>query len=167
MTTSALVPFGWSSPLLPGRPANDDPFVRLWNEVDRLFSQVFRAAEFDEWPRARTSGFGPPVEVAETPDAWKLMAELPGVAPEDLTIELQGDVLTIRGEKKAEREEREATWYVSERRYGSFARSLRLPFQVEAEKIEATYKNGVLTVTVPKPAALRQEIKRIEVKAAA
>lgn len=167
MTMPALVPFGWSSPLLPGRPANDDPFVRLWNEVDRLFGQVFRATDLGGWPQGQGYAFGPPVEVAETPEAWKLVAELPGVAPEDVTIELQGDVLTIKGEKKAEREEGEATWTVRERRYGSFLRSLRLPFPVEAETIEAAYRNGVLTVTVPKPAALRRQVKRIEVKAAA
>jgi len=165
MTMSALVPFGWSSSLLPSRPANDDPFVRLWNEVDRLFSQVFRTSEFGTWPEARA--FGVPIEVAETPEAVELVAELPGIDPKDVTIELQGDVLTIKGEKKAEREQGAATWHVSERRYGSFLRSMRLPFQAEADKIEATYKNGVLTVTVPKPAALRQEVKRIEVKAAA
>ncbi|MEJ5233186.1 MAG: Hsp20/alpha crystallin family protein [Geminicoccaceae bacterium] len=165
MTIQALVPFGWSSSLLPSRPANDDPFVRLWNEVDRLFSQVFRTSELGTWPETRS--LAPPVEVAETPDAFELVVELPGIDPKDVTIELQGDVLTIRGEKKAEHEERQATWYVSERRYGSFVRSMRLPFQAEADKIEAAYKNGVLTVTVPKPAALRQEVKRIEVKAAA
>lgn len=165
MTMSALVPFGWSSSLLPSRPANDDPFVRLWNEVDRLFSQVFRTSDLAGWPETRS--FAVPLEVAETPDAFELVAELPGVAPDDVTIELQGDVLTIRGEKKAEREEREATWQMSERRYGSFLRSLRLPFQAEADKVEAAYKNGVLTIKVPKPAALRQEVKRIAVKAAA
>lgn len=162
---SALVPFGWSGSLLPSRPANDDPFVRLWNEVDRLFSQVFRTSDFGTWPETRT--FGPPIEIAETDDALELVAELPGVAPEDVTIELRGDVLTIRGEKKAEREDRGATWHVSERRYGNFVRSLRLPYQAEAEQIEANYKNGVLTVRVPKPAALRRDVKRIEVKAAA
>ncbi len=162
---SALVPFGWSSSLLPGRPANDDPFVRLWNEVDRLFSQVFRTSDPAVWPESR--GFGVAIEVVETPDAFSLIAELPGIDPKDVSIELQGDLLTIRGEKKAEREEGDATWHVSERRYGRFVRSLRLPFQAEADKIEAAYKNGLLEITVPKPAALRQEVKRIAVKAAA
>lgn len=165
MTIQALVPSGWSSSLLPSQIANDDPLVRLWNEVDRLFSRVFRTTELGAWPESR--GLAPPIEVAETPDAFELVLELPGIDPKDVTIELQGDVLTIRGEKKAEHEERRATWHVSERRYGNFVRSMRLPFQTEADKIEAAYRNGLLTVTVPKPAALRQEVKRIEVKAAA
>lgn len=162
---SALVPFGWSSSLLPSRPANDDPFVRLWNEVDRLFSQVFRAGDLAGWPES--SGFGVPLEVYDTPDAVVLTAELPGIEPGDVGIELQGDVLTIKGEKKAEREEGNGGWHVSERRFGRFARSLRLPFAAEADKIEATYRNGVVRITVPKPAAMRREVKRIEVKAAA
>ncbi len=164
MSALAPVPFSWSTSLVTSRPANDDPFVRLWNEVDRLFSEVFRTA-FSDWPQRQT--YTLPIEIVETADAFELAAELPGVKPEDVTIELRGDLLTIRGEKKAEREESGATWHVSERRFGSFARSLRLPFAVEAEQIEASFKNGVLVVKVPKPAALRQEVKRIEVKAAA
>lgn len=165
MTTQALVPSGWSSSLLPSQSANDDPFVRLWNEVDRLFSRVFRTSELGTWPESRS--LAPPIEVAETPDALELVVELPGIDPKEVTIELQGDVLSIRGEKKAKHDERQTTWHVSERRYGSFVRSMRLPFQAEADQITAAYNNGVLTVTVPKPAALRQEVKRIEVKAAA
>ncbi|MCS7267944.1 MAG: Hsp20/alpha crystallin family protein [Geminicoccaceae bacterium] len=164
MTTLAPVPFGWTSSMLSSRPANDDPFVRLWNEVDRLFSQVFRT-DFLDWPERRT--YTLPIEIVETPDAFEIVAELPGVDPKDVTIELRGDLLTIKGEKKAGREESGATWHVSERRFGSFARSLRLPFSVDTEQVEAQYKNGVLQVKLLKPAAMRQEVKRIEVKAAA
>jgi HSP20 family protein len=80
---------------------------------------------------------------------------------------LQGDALTIKGEKKAEEERKGEGYYLAERRYGAFARSLRLPFAVEADKVQATFKNGVLTITMPKPAERQQESKRIEVKPAA
>ena len=166
MNMRSIVPFGWDGPALPGRTTNDDPFVRLWNEVDQLFSDVARGAGLAEWPQAGNLGL--PVEVADTGAEFKVVAELPGVEEKDVSVELQGDVLTIRGEKKAEEERQDEGYYLAERRYGTFARTLRLPFTAEADKVQATFKNGVLTVTVPKPAGLqRQQAKRIEVKAAA
>ena len=167
MNMRSIVPFGWGGPTLPGRTANDDPFVRLWNEVDQLFSNVARGgAGWAEWPQAGNLGL--PVEVSDTGTELKVMAELPGVEEKDVAVELQGDALTIRGEKKAAEERQDEGYYLAERRYGTFARTLRLPFAAEADKIQATFKNGVLTVTVPKPAELqRQQAKRIEVKAAA
>ena len=166
MTTRSIVPFGWGGPMLPGRPSNDDPFVRLWNEVDQLFSNVARGAGLAEWPQA--GNFGLPVEVSDTGAELKVVAELPGVEEKDVAVELQGDALTIKGEKKAAEERQDGGYYLAERRYGTFLRTLRLPFAAEADKIQATFKNGVLTETVPKPAELqRQQAKRIEVKAAA
>ena len=166
MAMGSVVPFGWGGSMLPGRTANDDPFVRLWNDVDQLFSNVLRGTGMTEWP-AQAGSVGLPVEVSDAGEALKVVAELPGVAEKDVTVELQGDVLTIRGEKKAEEERKEEGYYLAERRYGTFTRTLRLPCPVEADKVEAVFKNGVLTITLPKPAELRQEIKRIEVKAAA
>ena len=165
MAMRSLVPFGWGGSGLPGRVANDDPFVRLWNDVDQLFSNMIRSTGLGEWPE--TSRVGLPMEVYDTGNAIEVMAELPGVHEQDVTVELAGDVLTIRGEKKATEERKGDGFHLAERRYGSFARTLRLPFEAEADKIQATFKNGVLTVNVPKPAALQQEVKRIEVKAAA
>ena len=166
MNMRSIVPFGWGGPTLPGRTANNDPFVRLWNEVDQLFSDVARGTGVTEWPQAGNLGL--PVELADTGAALKVVAELPWVEEKDVAVELQGDALTIRGEKKAAEERQDEGYYLAERRYGTFLRTLRLPFAAEADKIQATFKNGVLTVTVPKPAELqRQQAKRIEVKAAA
>ena len=166
MTTCSIVSFGWGGSMLPGRTANDDPFVRLWNDVDQLFSNVLRGTGMTEWP-AQAGSVGLPVEVSDAGEALKVVAELPGVAEKDVTVELQGDVLTIKGEKKVEEERKEEGYYLAERRYGTFSRALRLPYTVEADKIQAAFKNGVLTITMPKPAELQQQVKRIEVKAAA
>ena len=166
MTMRSIVPFGWGGPMLPGRTANDDPFVRLWNEVDQLFSNVARGAGLAEWPQAGNLGL--PVEISDAGAELKGVAELPGVKEKDVSVELPGDALTIKGEKKAAEERKDGGYYLAERRYGTFLRTLRLPFAAEADQVRATFKNGVLAVTVPKPAELqRRQPKRIEVKAAA
>ena len=165
MTMRSIVPFGWGGSSLPGRTTNDDPFVRLWNDVDRLFSSMVRGTGPADWPQVGSIGL--PVEVSETGSELKVMAELPGVDEKDVSVELTGDGLTIRGEKKVAEERKDQGYHVTERHYGTFSRTLRLPYAVEADKVQASFKNGVLTVTLPKPAELQQQTKRIEVKAAA
>ena len=163
MTTRSVMPFGWGGSRLPSRMTNDDPFVRLWHDVDRLFSSVLQGTGLADWQPGGMVGL--PVEVYEADDELKVVAELPGVEEKDVAVELAGNVLTIKGEKKAEQERKEEGYHLAERRYGSFSRSLQLPYEVEADKVQASFKDGVLTVTMPKPA--EQQPKRIEVKKAA
>jgi HSP20 family protein len=163
MTLRSIVPFGLGGSMLPSRMTNDDPFVRLWNDIDRLFSNVMQGTGSTGWQPAGTVGL--PVEVYEEENELKVVAELPGVEEKDVAIELAGNVLTIKGEKKVEQERNEEGYHLAERRYGTFSRSLQLPYEVEAGKVEASFTNGVLTVTIPKPA--EQQPKRIEVKKAA
>ena len=165
MAMGSVVPFGWGGSMLPSRASNNDPFVRLWNDVDQLFGNVFRNSGLTELQPAEMIGL--PLEVSETGSELKVVAELPGVEEKDVSVELVGDVLTIKGEKKTEEERKDENYHIAERHYGAFARSLRLPYKVEADKVQATFKNGVLTITMPKPAELQQQPKRIEVKAAA
>jgi HSP20 family protein len=165
MTMRSIVPFGWGGSMLPSRVVNDDPFVQLWNDVDRLFGNVVRGAGLSEL--GPTGKVGLPIEVADTGTGIKVVAELPGVAEKDVTVELVGNTLTLKGEKKASEEQQGDGCYLAERRYGTFARTLQLPFEVAADQVEAVFKNGVLTITLPKPAELQQQPKRIEVKAAA
>jgi HSP20 family protein len=165
MAMGSVVPFGWGGSMLPSRASNNDPFVRLWNDVDQLFGNVFRNSGLTELQP--TGMIGLPLEVSETGAELKVVAELPGVEEKDVSVELVGDVLTIKGEKKTEEERKDENYHVTERRYGTFSRSLRLPYTVEADKVQAAFKNGVLTITMPKPAELQQQPKRIEVKAAA
>ena len=105
------------------------------------------------------------MDVTETDKQIEITAELPGLEEKDVQINLADNVLTIRGEKKAEKEEKDKTYRLVERSYGSFVRSLELPQGVNADAIKASIDKGVLTVTVPKPAPA--QAKKIEVKAAA
>ena len=124
-----------------------DPFrelTALQSEVNRLFS---RAGNGDV---AERQSWTPSVDVIETDDAIKLKAELAGMDPKDINIEVQDNVLTVSGERRFEEEVSEDKYYRIERRYGSFSRSLALPQTVNEEAIEAKYENGVLEVVVPK-----------------
>jgi HSP20 family protein len=116
----------------------------LQSEVNRLFS---RAGAGDV---AERQSWTPSVDVIETEDAIKLKAELAGMDPKDISIEVQDNVLTISGERRFEDEVKEDKYYRIERRYGSFSRSLTLPLTADEERIQAKYNNGVLEVTVPK-----------------
>jgi HSP20 family protein len=108
----------------------------------------------------------PAVEISEDDAAWRLTAELPGLSETDVDVVLADDVLTLRGEKKQEREESGTNFHVSERSYGSFARSFALPDGVDRDGISAAFAKGVLTVTLPKRPEAKAAEKRIEVKAA-
>ena len=105
------------------------------------------------------------VDIAETDKDIEITAELPGLEEKDVQVNVADDVLTIKGEKKAEKEEKDKNYHRIERSYGSFCRSLQLPAGANADAIKATLKNGVLKVTVTKPVAAQP--KKIEVKAAA
>jgi HSP20 family protein len=129
-----------------------DPFLSLQREMNRLFDDVFRG--FGASPAALGSDVSAPlVNISETDKELKVEAELPGVSEDDVEVTLSDDVLTIRGEKKAERTEQKENYHVMERSYGSFARSIRLPFPTNPDDVNASFNNGVLTLTIPKAAA--------------
>ncbi len=149
------------------------PFRSLRQEMDRLFEDFERDWG---WPRSTfgiepflrrelTFGGAPAVDVAESDKAYEITAELPGMAEKDVEVKLANGALTIKGEKLEEKEEKKKNYHVSERRYGAFERSFRLPDGVDAGKIEASFKNGVLKVTLPKTLEAQKPEKKIEVKA--
>jgi HSP20 family protein len=134
------------------------PFETLRNQVDRLFrdfehgflrSPLYRDID-TLWGRDLGFPVTPAVDVVEKDNAFELTAEIPGLDAKNIELSLSDDVLTIKGEKSEEKEEKTKDRYVSERRFGSFRRSLQLPASVDAGKIEATYKSGVLSVKLPK-----------------
>lgn len=127
--------------------------VTLRKEMDRLFDR-FGEWEFPELPVFRGE-WAPTLDVSETKENIVVKAEIPGIDPKEVQVLLQEDVLTIKGEKKQEKEEKEEHYYRMERSYGAFARSLRLPASVDAAKVSARFKNGLLTVTLPKAPAAR------------
>ena len=110
----------------------------------------------------RIATWTPRVEVAEFDDRYELTAELPGLAAEDVKLELENNVLTISGEKRSETEHKDRSMYVCERNYGSFRRSFQFPSQIEASKINAGFKNGILTVNLPRVEEAKP--KQIEIK---
>jgi HSP20 family protein len=135
---------------------------RLRQEMDRLWDDFFGPAR-RAW-RPWSEEWLPAVDVAEAPDKVTVKAEVPGLDPKEIDISLVGDVLTIKGEKKSEREEKKENYHLVERSYGSFARSIRLPAPVNADQIEAKYDKGVLTITCPKQEEVKP--KAIEIKTA-
>jgi HSP20 family protein len=151
------------------------PFERLRSEIDRLFDDfgagpwrsAFRRAVFDVEPfwRGEISwGKVPAVDIAETAKGYEITAELPGIDEKNVEVKFADGMLTIKGEKKDEKEEKKENYYLSERSYGSFQRSFRVPDGVDADKVEAAFKNGVLTVTLPKTPEAQKIEKRIEIK---
>jgi HSP20 family protein len=128
-------------------------------EMDRLFERFFEP----HWDELPTVGeWAPRVDVAETKDALVVTVEIPGVDPKDIQISLQEQLLTIKGEKQQEKEAKDERYHRVERTYGAFARTLRLPVGVDGTKVQATFKNGVLTVTLPKTPAAKGTIIPIE-----
>jgi HSP20 family protein len=116
-------------------------------EMDRLFDRFLEPA----WDSLEATGeWMPKLDVTETKDAVVVTAEVPGVEPKDLQVTVQGDLLVIKGEKEETKEQKDERVHRTERSYGAFTRAVRLPAPVNAEKVDAGFKNGVLTVTLPK-----------------
>ena len=134
---------------------------RLRNEMDRLWDEYFGPGRRALQPMEEA--WLPAVDVSETGDKITVKAEIPGMEAKDIEISMVGDTLTIKGEKKAEREEKDENYHLVERSYGSFSRAMKLPAVVDSDKVEATYKNGVLTVVLPKKEEVKP--KAIEIKA--
>ena len=149
--------------LIPGRrePQSDmlqqDPFWTLRNEMDRVFDS-FR------WPGYGSTDLSPRVDVSETDKELDIDAELPGLDDKDIDVTLHRGVLTIRGEKKSEREERDKNYRLSERSYGSFSRSIELPFDADPGKVSAKFEKGVLHIAIPKPPEAAAKSTKIPVK---
>jgi len=140
----------------PWKPFRD--LERMRREMDRLWDSFFegkpsrKVEEVGEWL--------PSLDVSETKNDVVVKAELPGMDPKEIDISLADGILSIKGEKKQEKEEKEENYHLIERSYGSFVRSVRLPREVQSDKINASYKNGILKVTLPKS----EEAKKKEIK---
>jgi len=142
--------------LAPWRPFRE--LERMRREMDRLWESFF-----EERPRRKieeSGEWGPSLDLSETKNDLIVKAEVPGIDPKGIDISLSNDVLTIKGEKKQEKEEKEENYHFIERSYGAFSRSIRLPREVQSDKINASYKNGLLKVTLPKS----EEAKKKEIK---
>ena len=162
MNMRDLIPWGRTTQTTPSRYREEgDPFMTLHREMNRLFDDVFRG--FDMMPLGgpnRMAGW-PHVEVVDSDREIRVLAELPGLNDKDVEVLMQDGVLTIRGEKKSEIEDRERAF--SERSYGRFERRIPLGQEIDEDKVEAGFRNGVLTVTLPKTAPAASQVKRIAI----
>jgi HSP20 family protein len=130
------------------------PWTGFKREIDRLFDRIAN----DDWDLPavmRVGDWGPTLDFSESKDAYVAKVEVPGIDPKAVQVTVDNGVLTLRGEKRQEKEQKDEHYYRVERSYGSFTRSVRLPGPVDSGKISATSKNGVLTVTLPKTAAAK------------
>jgi HSP20 family protein len=151
-----------------------EPFDRLRHQIDRLFDDAHRSFRrlpfgrslFDAepfWRHEMSWGNVPAVDVAEQEKEYLITAELPGMDEGDIELKLSGDTLMLKGEKTGEKEEKKKDYYLSERRHGAFQRTFRIPEGVDADKIQASFKKGVLTITLPKTTESLKQEKRIAV----
>jgi HSP20 family protein len=155
-------------------PSNEPrPFGSLRREMDRLFDDFDRGflgfpfrRTVSEWEPRWLSDLSPAVDIVEKGQAYEITAELPGLDENNIELKLSHGMLTIKGEKKQEIEEKKKSSYLSERHYGAFERSFQVPQDVDETKIEASFSRGLLTVTLPKSAEAQKSAKTIVVKAA-
>jgi HSP20 family protein len=165
MSVRDLIPWSRGNDQAPTiyRGSDMDPFLSLHRDVNRLFDEVFRGFDTPSlFGRMRIgNGAWPNVEVSETDKDIRVTAEVPGLEEKDIEVLLEDGVLTLRGEKKSETEDTGRQF--SERYYGRFERRLALGREVQEDNVAATFKNGVLTVTLPKTAKAQANAKRIAI----
>lgn len=167
-----LIPWSWGKKNLPVRkednsPNEYSPYFSLQHDVNRVFDNFLRSFETGMMsPLSEMSGgmVQPRVEVKESANDLRVSVELPGIDDKDLDVSITDDALTISGEKREEREENTRGYYRMERSYGSFHRRIPFPCQIDKDKVEATFKKGVLNVVLPKTADAKQQIKKITIK---
>ncbi len=150
------------------------PFDNLRREVDRVFEDFimdpmrlpFRRPVFDIEPFWQPASWitAPAIDLIEREEAFELTADMPGLEAKDVEVKVANGVLTVKGEKQLEKEEKREDLHLRERRFNSFERSIRVPDGADTEKIEASFKNGVLKVMMPKTAEALKSIKKVEVK---
>jgi len=167
MSVRDLIPWGRSTgTLMPSTMRSEpaSPFLTLHREMNRLFDDVFSGFGAAA-PMLASRGLGwPSVEMVETDQGLRVSAELPGLDEKDVELLIDDGVLTLRGEKRAEIADKERGY--TERSYGRFERVIALPFPVEEDKAEASFKNGVLSVTLPRSAKAPEHARRIAINGA-
>ncbi|HWK68792.1 MAG TPA: Hsp20/alpha crystallin family protein [Rhizobiaceae bacterium] len=161
MSVRDLMPWARTGSQSPG--TYRDPFMNLHREMNRLFDEAFRGAGLPGFGRFSGEGGGwPSLEVAETDKEIRVTAEVPGMEEKDIELLLEEGVLTLKGEKRSESEDKERQF--SERTYGRFERRIPLHAEIAEDKVKASFKNGLLTVTLPKSERAQTKSKRIAIE---
>ena len=148
---------------VPASPLLDQPLGWLRGEIDRLFED-FGSPGRSIFTFGTHAAPVPPMELSDAGDSYRLTAELPGLTDKDVTIELAGGVLSVSGEKTESKDHEESGCLMSERRYGAFARQIALPKDADRDAISASFKNGLLTVTIGKDQKATAEKRTIAIK---
>jgi len=169
MAIRDLVPWNQAGQGMTVRSKDESPFYSLQREMNRIFDDFFRS--FSDmtpaaWGEQHLGSYMPRLDVTETEKTINVTAELPGMSEKDIEVSLasNGQMLTLRGEKKQEHEEKGRGYYHAERSFGAFNRTIALPCAVVANKVEANFKDGVLQINLPKQAAQKEGAKKIPVK---
>jgi len=139
-----------------------DPFTSLQRELNRVFDDMWSGLPAMRSAEAAAATLR--LDVKEDEKAFHVTADLPGMSEKDVDVTFEDGLLTVRGEKKVERDEKKDTWHIVERSYGTFARQLSLPANIDAEGIVAKFDKGVLTITLPKLPEEQAKTKKIEIK---
>lgn len=167
-TMGSLVPWSRRSGLRYGRRGDEHPLDILRRDMDRMFEDFWQGFDLPMFGFDRPYGAGMPrMDVIEDEDQIRISAELPGMDEKDVEVVLRDNALTIKGEKKLEKEEKEKAYTYMERSYGSFHRSIPLEAEVMADKVEARFDKGVLTVTLPKSPEAKKKYKKVPINVSA
>ncbi len=163
MELRSLLPFTKDA-LFSQHPSEVDTFMNLRREMDNVFNNFMRG--WGHIPAIQEGAFlNPIVEVSQSEKSLEVRAELPGVEQKDIIVEVSDSgVLTLKAERKYEKEKKDKKYYLSECAYGTFVRTIQLPFSVDPSKVNAKLENGVLIVSVPKPSEAHGKTKKIDVK---
>jgi HSP20 family protein len=161
------IPVQKSGAAEPQPESRSNPMHALQRRINDIFDDFWSGFQFPalNWPQMPMAGFSPKVNVEETDKGLRVKAELPGMEEKDIEVTLTDDGLSISGEKKTEKEEKGKTFVRREMSYGSFRRLIPLPAPVEADKVKASFKNGILEIDLPVPEKAPRSVKKIDVKA--
>ncbi|MGL4636136.1 MAG: Hsp20/alpha crystallin family protein [Beijerinckiaceae bacterium] len=165
MSFRSFLPSLWAS----NTNGTTDPINNLRQEIDRAFESFGKSLPSLTLPSVtwQQEAIAPKINIVQKDKTLEITAELPGVELQDVELLVEDDMLTIKGNKKVEKEDKTAERHVFECAYGSFSRSVQLPFEVEPEVVKADFKNGVLTISIPVPAIAEAKAQKVEIKAAA
>lgn len=163
---SNILPLKRRGNTMPARRDNDSPVMAIQNEMNRMFDQFFNDP-FTLLPiptMRNVADFMPRVDVSESDTAMTVAVELPGMDEKDIQISLENETLVISGEKKTDLDEKGKNYHRVERSYGSFQRGIPLVSDIQEDKVEAVFKNGVLNITLPKTPAAAKQTRKIAIK---
>lgn len=159
-----LLPSLWREGDTPVRRDMDHPFSHVQKEMNRLFDDFFRGLDVSSFGDAALGKFSPSIDIQDGEKEIKIKAELPGMDEKDVEVLLTENALTIKGEKKEEKEDKRENYYHMERSFGAFQRVIPLPTDVDHHQAEATFKKGILSITLPKVQNAKIKGKRITIK---